>query len=193
MLNFKIEKLDNIKFSFNELTEYYQTIKSNYKHLECRSEIFPNGYSYAMQTKLADPNVPCPPFHMPGETGVNNNFDTPTPLMFGFAKKILDNFPYAKQLVITVHGPGAQIEFHTDVELFLPEEHVKIHFPIETNNASYFQYDQEDFVLETGSAYLVNTTIPHGTDNQGTTERAHLIFKVPVSSVTDIINKEIIL
>lgn len=193
MLNFKIEPLENFKFSFDELLAYYKEIKEQYKHLECRSVLFPNGYSYAMQTKLADPNVPCPPFHMPGETGVNNNFDTPTPLMFGFAKKILDNFAYAKQLVITVHGPGAQIAFHTDDEIFLPEEHLKIHLPIESNDESYFQFENEEFVLKPGTAYLVNTTLPHGTDNRGNSERAHLIFKVPVSSVQDILTKEIVL
>ena len=193
MLNFKVEKLTNVKFSFEELLDYYKEVKDRYKHLECRSPVFPNGYSYAMQTKLSNPNLPCPPFHMPGELGVNNSFDTPTPLMFGFAQKILDNFPYAKQLVITVHGPGAQIEFHTDDELFLPEEHIKIHIPIESNDKSYFQYDRENIVMEPGSVYLVNTTIPHGTDNQGQTERAHMIFKVPVSAVDDILTKEIIL
>jgi hypothetical protein len=193
MLNFKVEKLNNIKFSFDELVNYYKEIKDNYPQLECRSSVFPNGYSYAMQTKLPDTTLPCPPFHMPGETGVNNNFDTPTPLMFGFAKKILDKFPYAKQLVITVHGPGAIIEFHTDDEIFLSEEHIKIHLPIESNNNSYFQYDDEEFVLEPGHAYLVNTTIPHGTDNRGTTERAHMIFKVPVSAVDDILTREVTL
>jgi hypothetical protein len=193
MLTFNVEKLSNIKFSFDELTSFYKTIKKDYQSMEYRSKVFPNGYSYAMQTKLADPTQPCFPYDAPGEEASNYKFDTPTPLMFGFAKKLLDAFPYAKQMVITTHGPGAQIEFHIDKELYNDEEHVKIHIPIETNDSSYFQFEDEEVVLECGSVYLVNTTVPHGTINKGTTERAHLIFKVPLSSVDNILTKELVI
>lgn len=191
MLNFKVERLANFTFAVDELVKYYKEVKEQYSHLECRSVLFPNGYSYAMQTKLADPNIPCPPFHMPNEGAHNSNFDTPTPLMFGFAKKILEAFPYAKQMVITTHGPGAKIDWHIDEEIFLEEEHLKIHLPIESNADSYFQFEDQDIVLEPGNAYLVNTSVLHATDNRGTTERAHLIFKVPVSTVQDILTNKV--
>ena len=193
MLPFNVELLSNIKFSFDELTDYYKTIRQDYASMEYRSSAYPNGFSYAMQTKLADITLPCFPYDAPGEIADNYKFDTPTPLMFGFAKKVLDAFPYAKQMVITTHGPGAQIDFHIDKELYLDEEHVKIHIPIETNEQSYFQFENEEVVLTCGNAYLVNTTVLHGTDNRGSTERAHLIFKVPVSAVDNILSTELVL
>ena len=33
-MNFKIKKLDNIKFSHKELVEYYEKIKQEYQHLK---------------------------------------------------------------------------------------------------------------------------------------------------------------
>ena len=147
------------------------------------------GFSWAIQTKMLDTSLPCPPYQMPGEdlAQFNYNFDTPTDLVFGFAKKVIDKFPNVKQTVITAHGPGSSIDFHIDEEKWLGEEHVKIHLPIEANDQSYFQFEGEDFVLAPGHAYLVNTTIPHGTANKGNTHRAHFIFKIPLSYVETIL------
>lgn len=190
MLDFKIRRLDNVRFSLDELTSYYNTIKQDYQRMKWvpPEEMAGQAYSWAIQTKLKDPTQPCGPYHWPGEdtSQFNNNYDTPTELIFGFGKKIIDTFPSVKQTNITTHAPGTIIEFHIDKELEL-EPHVKIHFPIETNTSSFFQFDEEEFHLEVGYAYLVNTSIPHGTNNKGTTERAHLIFKIPVSKIDEIL------
>lgn len=197
MLNFKIRKLENFKFSYDELLAYYETVTADFQNLKWHVPNLPLecGHSWAIQTKMLNPEEPCPPYNMPGDTSTeyNNYFDTPTALVFGFAKKILEQFPYAKQTVITVHGAGSSIEFHIDKEHWLPEEQVKIHIPITANDQSYFQFEDEDFVMEPGHAYLVNTTIPHGTVNHGSTPRAHLIFKIPVSRVAEILATDITL
>lgn len=190
-MDFKIKKLDNVKFSFKELEDYYHEIKTNYQKLKWTppGDMSDQAYSWAIQTKLQDPTQPCGPYHWPGEdtSKFNNRYDTPTELIFGFGEKIISLFPEVKQTNITVHSPGTIIEFHIDKELEL-EDHFKIHFPIETNDSSVFQYEDEEFHLEVGSAYLVNTGILHGTNNRGTTERAHLIFKIPASKVNEILN-----
>ena len=190
-MDFKIKKLDNVKFSFKELEAYYHEIKRNYQKLKWTppGEMSSQAYSWAIQTKLQDPTQPCGPYHWPGEdtSTFNNRYDTPTELIFGFGEKIISVFPEVKQTNITVHSPGTIIEFHIDKELEL-EDHFKIHFPIETNEDSVFQYEDEEFHLEAGSAYLVNTGILHGTNNRGITERAHLIFKIPASKVSEILN-----
>jgi hypothetical protein len=194
MLNFKIKRLDNIKFDHTELVAYYHTLKQHYQHLVWVAppgEFADLAYSWAIQTKMKDPTKPCSPYHLPSDhtDDFAGNFDTPTELIFGFGKKIIDRFPQVKQTVITVHYPGSKLPWHIDTEEHLAD-HCKIHIPIETNNLSYFLYEGEKFVLETGHAYLVNTGINHATDNQGATERAHLIFKIPVSCVDDILNTE---
>jgi len=197
MLDFKIKRLDNVKFDHAELIAYYHTLKQDYTHMKWEApggEFSDLAYSWAVQTKMKDPTLPCSPYHLPSdnESDFVGDFDTPTELVFGFAKKIIDVFPQVKQTVITVHYPGSKLPWHIDTEEQL-SDHWKIHIPIETNNLSYFLYEDEKFVLETGHAYLVNTGINHATDNQGTTERAHLIFKIPVSHVDTILNTEYIL
>ena len=191
MLDFKIRRLDNIKFSYQDLLAYYNTIKQDYQHMKWipPSDMADMAYCWSIQTKMKDPTRPCSPYHWPGdrEEDFNSTFDTPTELVFGFAKRVIDIFPDVKQTVITVHTPGTKLPWHTDAETFL-EDHWKIHLPIETNSQSYFQYDDEEFVLEAGHAYLVNTSINHATDNRGLTERAHLIFKVPVRAIPDILS-----
>jgi hypothetical protein len=193
MLNFKIRRLDNIKFSYQELLDYYHTIKSNYQHMKWTppTDMSDMAYCWSIQTKMKDPSIPCSPYHWPGddEKDFNSDFDTPTDMLFGFGQKILDTFSKVKQTVITVHRPGTKLPWHIDSETYL-EDHWKIHLPIETNHQSYFQYEGEEFVLAAGHAYLVNTSINHATDNRGTTERAHLIFKVPVTTIPDILNNQ---
>ena len=190
MLDFKIQKLNNFKFSHAELVEYYLTIKEKYQNLKWQppGNMASLAYSWAIQTKMLDTTKPCPPYHWPGDIDqtFNNDFNTPTALVFGFGEKLLNAFPQAKQLVITVHAPGTDLPWHVDKENYL-DDHWKIHLPIETNSSSLFQYQQEDFVLETGHAYLVNTSVTHATSNKGHTERAHLIFKIPVSQVATIL------
>lgn len=190
MLNFKIRRLDNVKFSVNELVEYYNIIKQDYQHMKWvpPGQMAKQAYSWAIQTKLKDPTQPCGPYHWPGEdtSQFNNNYDTPTEMIFGFGKKVIDLFPGVKQTNITTHAPGTIIEFHIDTELEL-EPHVKVHIPIETNSSSFLQFDDEEFHLEVGYAYLVNTGIIHGTNNKGSTERAHLIFKIPLSKVSELL------
>jgi hypothetical protein len=197
MLDFKIKKLDNISFNFQELTEYYAMLKSDYQKLKWWPKDSPveQGYGWAIQSKFWDPTIPCPCYHFPWDEGkdCNNNFDTPTELVFGFADKILKNFKNAKQTILMVHGAGTTIDFHIDKEVWLAEEHLKIHVPIESNDKSYFQFDDEEFVLSPGSMYLVNTTLNHGTANLGLNERAHLIFKIPMSSIESILTQQLVL
>lgn len=194
MLDFKIQRLDNVKFNHAELVAYYHTLKHDYDHMKWQAppgEFSDLAYSWAIQTKMKDATRPCSPYHLPTDDPNDfiGDFDRPTELVFGFGKKIIDAFPEVKQTVITVHYPGSKLPWHIDVEESL-KDHWKIHIPIETNNLSYFLYEDEKFVLEAGHAYLANTSINHATDNQGTTERAHLIFKIPVSHVDTILSTE---
>lgn len=203
MLNFKIKQLDNISFEFEELKNYYFELKTNYQHLKW--EIDPNlnfgtVFSWAIQSNLADTNQPTPPYILPNEwltdaqRDIDNiKFDTHTSLVFGFAKKILDTFPLAKQTVIIGHGSGFIVPPHIDEEHILDEEHLKIHVPIESSNRSYFEIENEKFTLKPGKFYLVNTTLMHSTINLDTNDRVHLIFKVPVSGIENLISNNIVI
>lgn len=198
MLEFKIKKLDNVKFDINELIDYFYTLEKDYQHLKWTvpenldplthriSEL----YSWAIQSNLKDPTKPCPPYHIQNveDRDQNDSFQVPTELIFGFGKKIIDSFPNVRQTVIACHPPGTFIDQHID-----SEEFVKIHIPIKTNNDSFFIFGEEKFNLEVGNAYLVNTAMMHGTENNGDTDRIHLIFKITEEDAKHIIETEYVL
>jgi hypothetical protein len=64
--------------------------------------------------------------------------------------------------------------------------HFRIHLPIYTNDNAEFNYDKT-YILEAGKAYLVNTKRTHSTNNKGDSDRIHLMFKVPIGKVKEII------
>lgn len=198
MLDFKIKRLDNIKFAHHELLMYYEKVREKYQHLkwtvdstvDTKTHEVENMYSWAIQSNLKDPSKPCPPYHIKNdnETIESNTFDVETELNFGFAKKIIDTFPNIRQTVIAAHPPKTKIDLHTDTDNF-----VKVHIPIITNEKSYFVFEDEQFNLEVGHVYLINTSLPHGTTNLGDSDRVHFIFKIPVTEVDNILNNEFIL
>ena len=194
-LNFKIKKLDNLKFSYNELVEYYETVVVKHPQLKWT---LPSGmdmethrvadmYSWAIQSNLKDPTKPCSPYHIDvgEEICEADDCKVPTALIFGIAKRLLDTLPDIRQLGISGHPPGTYIDLHPDNDEFL-----KIHIPIKTNKDAWFFFEGEKFNMEVGSAYMVNTVENHGTDNQGNTDRIHLIFKFPMSVAATIMNTE---
>ena len=197
-MDFKIKKLDNIKFSHKELVEYYEKIKKEYQHLKWDASMLTNHkdhkvsnlYSWAIQSNLKDPSTPCAPYHIDTSDAVdpNDSFSVPTDLIFGFGQQVIEVFPNVRQTVISAHPPGTKINFHID-----NDEFVKVHIPIYANDQSYFEFENEKFLLEEGSAYLVNTSLMHGTENLGDTDRIHFIFKIKMADVDTLINNEWIL
>lgn len=198
MLEFKIKKLDNIKFDINELIDYFYSLEKDYQHLKWSvpenldplTHRISNLYSWAIQSNLKDPSKPCPPYHIQNveDRDQNDSFQIPTELIFGFGKKIIDSFPNVRQTIITGHPPGTFIDQHID-----SEEFVKIHIPIKTNNDSFFIFGEEKFNLEVGNAYIVNTAMKHGTENNGDTDRIHLIFKITEEDAKHVLTTEYIL
>lgn len=194
-LKFKIKELTNIKFNKADLLEYFYTVEKDHKSLKwtlpsnvnTESHSVSKMYSWAIQSNLKDPSKPCPPYHIDVgyEFCEEDNCKVPTPMIFGFAKRILELFPDVRQLGIAGHPPGTKINLHYDNTEFL-----KIHLPIKTNKNALFMFESEHYNLEVGKAYLVNTTLLHGTDNQGNDDRIHLIFKFPIEKVEDVINTE---
>lgn len=193
-MNFKVKKLENLKFNYNKLLDYYNIVVKEYQNLKW----VPTGkineldhsvkeiYSWAIQSNYIDPNIPCPPYHIDVYSSLvdpDNSFSNPTELVFGFGKKIVNLFPEVRQASISGHPPSTKIQLHLDNDEFL-----KIHIPIITNPNAWFFFEDEKFNLEIGSAYLVNTILPHGTFNEGDTDRVHLIFKFPTRLVDTILS-----
>jgi hypothetical protein len=194
--DFKIKRMDNLKFDFQELLDYYNTLEEKYQHMKWAvADVYtPDSnpidksihhvdgfYNWAIQSDLKDPTKPCPAYkegvtEEMARTQMSGNYDVPTELIFGFGKKIVDYFAniQATQALMVVHPPETRLGFHVDTG-----DYVKIHFPVKTNSESFFEYEDEKFLMEPGYAYLTNVSVPHATINGGDTDRVHLIFRVP--------------
>lgn len=187
-MDFLIKELD-LDFSITELIEYYKTLENSYQHL-CWKEASADAidadlhkitglYGWGIQSNLLDLTRPCPPYHVHKDSTGNYR---DTELMFGFAEKIKQAFPYSHQHSISAHPPGTEISLHTDSPGYL-----KIHMPITNNDNSYFVFEEKKFILKAGCAYLINTTKLHGTYNDGNDTRVHLFFKIPADHVDTVL------
>jgi hypothetical protein len=193
MLDFKIKRLDNIRINFVDLQEYYAMVQQEFQGLKwtvpsninTMTHSVSNMYSWAVQSNLIDPTVPCPPYHIDGIEGVSeaDDFSVPTDLIFGFAQRLIRALPNIRQTAITGHPSKTKIDLHPDNDNFL-----KIHIPIVTNPDAWFFFEDEKFNLEAGSVYMVNTALPHGTENLGSTDRVHMMCKFPYSDAQNILN-----
>lgn len=92
----------------------------------------------------------------------------------GYALDLVKGMPIrSKKWLVTIHTPGTKLITHQDA----PDK-IRVHIPIYTHKDSVWIIDNEEYHMETGWAYLVNTTIPHSVDNKGDGYRIHLYGKV---------------
>jgi len=61
-----------------------------------------------------------------------------------------------------------------------------VHIPIHTNADSNWVIGDEEYHMEVGWAYLVNTTIPHSVENKGYGYRIHLYGKVWTDDIKEL-------
>lgn len=212
MNNFYIIKLDKLQFNYQELVEYYNVLEKNFAHLKWTTDLIETSqqvdgvkyytdgtielpwYSWGIQTSQ-NPGNKIEGGWRAGTDPTKNSLEkyvTRSPLVFGIAKKLIVNIPTLCQLGIVVHPPGGRIVIHQDVE---PEDQdlLTVQIPIVTNEHAYWINDNGKTVLETGSAYLLNTHLLHGTDNQGTSSRVHLLFRVSIDIANKLISDGVIL
>lgn len=206
MLDFKITRLDNVKFNIEELIEYYYTLERDFQHFKwdkslIRNEAQRSGvssytgdglnlnwYGWAIQTSANPTHHECPWRVGASEDSVENaEITTCSALVFGFAQKLIDNLPSIAQLALVVHPVGGQLVMHCDDD---PEEYSRavIQIPILTNDSAYWQTSEGDTVLQAGYAYLVDTIEPHGTHNKGNTPRIHLKCSIHIDDVDKLVN-----
>jgi len=186
------------KININEAILFYMDLENNHQDMcwHHSNEVdkgvggheVENMYGWALQSNLEDLTKPCPPYNITKE---EKREYRDTKLMFGIAKKLQKAFPFAHQFSIAVHPPGTKVNFHSDTE-----DYLKIHIPIITNSKALFKFEpNRRYVLPAdGSMTLVNTAIPHGTLNEGDSDRVHLFFKVPKDKEKELLkyNKELI-
>jgi len=175
-----------------ELREYYSILQTKYDHLDwswerCGDTIIKQWkdaayadpenlltHGWAIQSNLKDLTIPCPPWDISTlETTEYRN----TELVFGIIEKLQTAIPYGYRWSISVQPPGGKVSLHSDQEdectVWIPiyTDGVAITFVVSEQNTGY--------ELESnGSAYLLDTTIPHYTYNSSNQDRATIIFRL---------------
>jgi hypothetical protein len=114
--------------------------------------------------------------------GYSNEYKN-TELVVGLADKLLKMFPTMGSMHIGGHPPGTQLELHRD-----DDEFFRIHVPLITNDQAYFfGEDKIKHTLSPGRLYILETSKYHGTANDGTSDRIHILFKMPRHLLNDTI------
>jgi hypothetical protein len=101
-----------------------------------------------------------------------------TPMIFGIAQRIIDLFPEASRMALSVVKPGTHLKRHND-ENFL----WRVHLPIYSEEGSIWSTDDENIHMKVGNAYLCDTRSPHSVTNDSSANRVHLLFALPESSL----------
>lgn len=105
---------------------------------------------------------------------------------FGYFKDMIeilgdDSF---RQAVITTHHPGMYIRQHIDSKV------LKLHIPLETNENALFHFGKDkerNYHMQLGKIYILNTGDWHGTTNESSEKRSHMITRITKSHISKII------
>lgn len=194
-LDFQLVKL-KVKVNLDKLRSYYHKVETDFQHLcwNVGSTMIVDHdgvgghkadqmYGWAIHSNALDLTQPCPPYNI----GIVKCDEYRwTPLDFGIIEDFKDMFPFAHGFSIATHPPGTFINTHVD-----SDDWIKIHVPITTCDDSVFYFEDNEYHMPAdGSMYLINTMIPHGTNNRGTGTRAHMIFKIAASDADKVLQMD---
>ena len=105
---------------------------------------------------------------------------------FGIMNKLLEKLTEKalRQILIARHPAGLRVLNHVDSNL------KKLHIPLYTNNDAVFTFGKNDervYQMEVGKMYVINPTVPHGTFNGGNTERVHLLSRIDIDYIPEVV------
>jgi len=183
----------NFNVPIAELVSYYNILEEKYQHLnwswsKCGGEVVQQwkeaAYKddanllttgWAIQSNLVDLTIPCPPWNISihPTTEYRN-----TELAFGIIKQLQTAIPFGYRWAVSVQPPGGKVTIHSD-----QEDEYTVWIPIHTNEFPAITFVSEDKhvglnLIADGSAYLLDTTVPHYTYNAGDTIRITVIFRL---------------
>lgn len=106
--------------------------------------------------------------------------------VFGIVEKLLSTLSERalRQMLVSRHPPGLRVLNHVDSDL------KKLHIPLYTNPDAVFTFGDNDervYPMELGKMYIINPIVPHGTFNGGTTERVHLLSRIDLDYIPQVV------
>jgi hypothetical protein len=76
---------------------------------------------------------------------------------------------------------GSRILEHTDADIRYEDGELRIHVPIQTNPDVEFVVAGKRLILEEGSTWYIDFSLPHRIFNRGATDRVHLVIDARVN------------
>lgn len=199
----KISTKLNFTVDINEVREYYHVLETEYAHLDwswerCGNDIVKQWrdaayadpanlltHGWAIQSNLKDITLPCPPWNISTlETVEYRN----TELAFGIIERLQAAIPYAYRWAVSVQPPGGKVSLHSD-----QEDECTVWIPIYSNDNACITFVEGDREIpiklpDNGSAYMLDTTVPHYTFNSTDNIRATIIFRLNRNNIENLLS-----
>lgn len=200
MLKNIITKL-NFSVDIQELIDYYTVLKTKYSHLDwrydqCSETIIKQWrdaasadpanlltHGWAIQSNLKDLTIPCPPWDISIlETTEYRN----TELAFGIIKRLQQVIPHGHRWSVSVQPFGGKVSLHSD-----ESDEMTVWIPIHTDGEVITFVDDDkniSYSLDSdGSAYLLDTNVPHFTCNSSKEDRVTIIFRINLKHIDNLL------
>jgi len=194
----------NFVVDVNELREYYNTLKEQHSDLEwnwskSEGKVVQQWYDaahaepanllthgWAIQSNLVDLTLPCPPWNISTlETTDYRN----TKLAFGIITRLQEHLPFAYRWAVSVQPPGGTVSLHSD-----QEDEVTVWIPIHSDGVVITFVTPEKTaglcLASDGSAYMLDTTVPHFTTTESKTDRVAIIFRLNKKYIPELLAVE---
>ncbi|MEP0263720.1 aspartyl/asparaginyl beta-hydroxylase domain-containing protein [Dokdonia sp.] len=118
--------------------------------------------------------------------------DTPLLEKCTYFKEIITQFECEKESIRLLNlSAGSRIHEHTDLDLGYEDGLFRVHVPITTNKDVRFYINKELVTMKVGSCWYGNFNLPHAVENNGTSDRIHLVMDCKRNAWSDILFKKI--
>lgn len=190
-------ELNHFNFSFNSKEYLKPEIYETYKQKQRVGNYAGNIQGWTISWPV-DRDIPCPSRSQANidmypelqnlsKQDFYNNSTPQEKYKFGILNSLMDALSMSalRQMLIALHPPGLVVNTHVDGEV------KKLHIPFYTNSDAVFTFGENKerkYHMELGKGYIINTLVPHGTENLGSTERVHLLSRVDNDFMQSLLN-----
>lgn len=170
--------VERLKGAYIELNERYGDQTAFRTGNDQRSEVAPTSRLAGWGWRLYDQDESVKESHE------DFSFLVPNAYCYGYIREILEFFPRAFKPTLWTMPPGFLYNYHVDV----PEDSYRMHIAIDTNGGCTHVWkdekgEHEYHIPSDGSVWIIRTDVLHTAKNDGTTNRTHLYWRMPIETI----------
>ena len=133
-----------------------------------------DGKNYILPLRSIEGKINMPAA-LPGND--HNYRDTEALEACPYFRQVIDTFLCRKETVRLMNLPaGKKINEHTDDTSGYEDGYFRIHVPVVTNDQVDFWLNGKVLNMRAGEAWYTNVNLPHSVENNGATDRIHLVI-----------------